>query len=1182
MVKPKMFAEAGVRMRALLIACLLRGGALEMAEAQPDSRLLTTTGQIKALPVEEAKRQLPARFIGTVTYCDRDARQLFVQDASGGIFIHPGDQRPSCRPGDQVEVEGVTDSGEHRAILIGSSVRFLRQGSLPSSRLYRYSELLAEEAESRLVDVSGVVQVAAEQGRGLALTVETDGHLLQAYVRRPYALEPMPILKARVRVRGVCATAATEGQTSKGVQLYVSNIRDIEIEQPAVTGLFAQDVRQIGEVAGSVPGGDSPARVRVQGVVTNLVPGRSIMIRDDTGSIEVETKQTSLVNIGTVMDVVGTLRGEASRRFLRDAEFKRIGFVEVAGQRAGNQGQVGREVRSEIAAGNSSALRTVYRIRRLTAAEAATAQPVRFRSVVTYYDPPHVLFVHGGREGVFVKTGGQVLDVKAGQITELEGVTGQGDFAPWIEQPRFGILGNGAFPEAKPPSAEDFRSGAKHGDWIELRGVVQSIANQQDRAVLEVATADGRFEATIPGLLDSSAPVRWVDAQVRIHGVCNMLFDSRRQITGMRVLVPGPEHILEEKKAPADPFPIPAQSIASLKQFDPNNALLHRVKVNGTLTHQQSDETFFIQDETGGLFIDPEEKIRRNPGQRVEVVGFADLIGNSRRLRNALVRAVGFGAPPVPRLAGADEFARGVVDGEVISLRARVVEQLHDDGAQILTLRVGSQLFDAILEKRLGMIGQVMPGSLGELTGVCAAQVRGIGLSRKHMLLMRSPLDLKILERPLWWTTRRVMTLVSLMAAVSLAGLLWVQTLRRRVSEQTAIIRQQFDRENSLQQKLQETQKLESLGVMAGGIAHDFNNLLTTILGNVSLAESEVRHDSPLRAYFQSIEKASLQAAGLCKQMLAYAGGGQVAARLLDLSSLVAETRDLLEVSIGGKQKLRFDLAKDLPAVSADEAQIRQVLLNLVINASEAIGDQLGIIGISTGTTRVKQDDLLECHGTTELTPGEYVRLDVADTGCGMSPEIQARIFDPFFTTKFTGRGLGLAAVLGIVRGHEGALRVRSQPGRGTTFRLLLPPAPAGAAQPHRLINGPPSWKSKGTILLIDDEEPVRKAVGRMLESFGFEVLSAEGGRCGINLFREQASRVDLVLLDLTMPDLNGLEVFRELKQIQPEARILVMSGYSEQETVAKFEGNGLAGFLSKPFKTEELSRMLQSVLGER
>jgi len=374
-----------------------------------------------------------------------------------------------------------------------------------------------------------------------------------------------------------------------------------------------------------------------------------------------------------------------------------------------------------------------------------------------------------------------------------------------------------------------------------------------------------------------------------------------------------------------------------------------------------------------------------------------------------------------------------------------------------------------------------------------------------------------------------------------------------------------------IERKFQETQKLESLGVLAGGIAHDFNNLLTGILGNACLARLGLPPESSRHDYLEQIELSSQRAADLCKQMLAYSGKGRFAIQRIDLGSLVTETVHLLQLSISKKAVLKLNLAQPLPEVLADATQLRQIIMNLVMNASDAIGDKSGLITIHTSSLRADEEYLNELVGEPDLPAGEYVVLEVTDNGCGMSPETQARIFEPFFTTKFTGRGLGLAAVLGIVRGHKGALKVYSELGHGTTFRLLLPAANAASAETRVERPAPPKWRATGTVLVIDDEESVRLVAGRMLKAIGFEVLTAADGVDGLAVYRAHAEEICAVLLDLTMPRMDGEETFRELRELRADACVVLMIGFNEQEAGARFVGKGLAGFLQKPFTPDEL-----------
>jgi signal transduction histidine kinase/CheY-like chemotaxis protein len=381
--------------------------------------------------------------------------------------------------------------------------------------------------------------------------------------------------------------------------------------------------------------------------------------------------------------------------------------------------------------------------------------------------------------------------------------------------------------------------------------------------------------------------------------------------------------------------------------------------------------------------------------------------------------------------------------------------------------------------------------------------------------------------------------------------------------------------------QLQHTQKLESLGVLAGGIAHDFNNLLTGILGNADLALLKLASASPARNNLAEIETAARRAAELCGQMLAYSGKGRFVVEAVSINELVEEMAHLVEISISKKAVLRYDFADNLPAIEADATQMRQIVLNLITNASEAIGEKSGVISISTGAMECDGDYLTETYLDEQLNEGVYVYVEVSDSGCGMDAETQAKIFDPFFTTKFTGRGLGLAAVLGIIRGHGGAIKVYSEPGKGTTFKALFPALDGPAAASRETNSQVEDWQGSGTALLVDDEETVRTVGKLMLEEMGFDVTLAVDGRDGVEKFREHQDEIALVLLDMTMPGMGGEETFREIRRIKPDAAVILSSGYNEQEVTSRFAGKGLAGFIQKPYQYQTLLEKVREVLAD-
>ncbi len=387
------------------------------------------------------------------------------------------------------------------------------------------------------------------------------------------------------------------------------------------------------------------------------------------------------------------------------------------------------------------------------------------------------------------------------------------------------------------------------------------------------------------------------------------------------------------------------------------------------------------------------------------------------------------------------------------------------------------------------------------------------------------------------------------------------------------------DEHRSLEAQVQQAQKLESLGVLVGGIAHDFNNLLVGMLGNAELVLSGLAEGTPEHQAVSEIEKAASRAAELTHQMLAYAGRASFEVKPVRLNALIEEMKPLLASMISKKALVRYRLGEDFPLLEGDPSQLRQVVMNLIINAAEALEEKEGLVRVKTGVTEISGDQLRKAYLAEDLPAGPYAYLRVSDNGSGMDEETRNRIFDPFYTTKFAGRGLGLAAVLGIVKSHHGAIRVETAAEKGTTFTLYFPIVEVTGELED---TGPvvqSDWRGSGTVLVVDDEPTVRGVVTTVLERMGFTTLEAVDGREGLETFRRHAEEIRAVLLDMTMPRLDGGEAFREIHRLRPDTPVILLSGYTEEEAARRFHGSGLAGFVHKPFRPRMLIEKLRQIL---
>jgi len=392
--------------------------------------------------------------------------------------------------------------------------------------------------------------------------------------------------------------------------------------------------------------------------------------------------------------------------------------------------------------------------------------------------------------------------------------------------------------------------------------------------------------------------------------------------------------------------------------------------------------------------------------------------------------------------------------------------------------------------------------------------------------------------------------------------------------EGVVIVLRDVTERREMEARILQSQKFESLGVLAGGVAHDFNNLLTSVLGNASFAAQILPPDSPARDLLDRVQVAARRAAELTRQLLSYAGQRTVQGQPVRISDLTLEMTELLRVSVGRKCTLTLDLPEDLPPVRADATQLRQVVMNLIMNAAESYGEAGGEVRVRAGVRDCDEASLRSCFFVSDrASPGQHVFVEVSDQGSGMSPEMLPRIFDPFFTTKFTGRGLGLASTLGVVRSHGGAISVQTAPGRGSVFTVLLRSDEKMSSHPparEATLSSRPA-PAHGAILVIDDEQAIREVCRAGLESQGFQVITAEDGASGLSAFAQWREQLRLVLLDVTMPNTDLLEVLAKIQREAPRLKVILTSGHAEDDVMRRLPAGSRPRFLQKPFSLEEL-----------
>jgi len=568
-------------------------------------------------------------------------------------------------------------------------------------------------------------------------------------------------------------------------------------------------------------------------------------------------------------------------------------------------------------------------------------------------------------------------------------------------------------------------------------------------------------------------------------------------------------------------------------------------------------------------------------GDKVEAVGFLPLGVKLPVLENAELRVLGKGTPEPPAETSGEDLMTGGLDSRLVRLEAHLVGRRESYGDEVLTLQSGKTAFTAVLEQPQPFpeLRDLRPGSMLRLTGVCNVTwdvTRTPPEPVSFRLLLRSPSDIGVVQMASWWTARNTLGVLASMCALVIVVLAWVFVLQRRVNKQTAMLAAKLQSEKQLQEQLSQAQRLESVGRLAGAVAHDFNNLLTVINGYSELALARLGAADPLRSSLGQIRRAGERAAALTKQLLGLSRKQIIQPQPVDLNEIVTDARDMLQPLLGESIEVRTTLEPGLGQVVADPGQIDQILMNLAVNARDAMPGG-GTLTIETRNVEVSDPG----EGTPIAIPaGSYIKLMVTDTGSGMSETTRQQVFEPFFTTKALGggTGLGLATVYGIVKQNGGWIDVQSELGAGTAFHIWLPRVSAAAVSES---SGAPNGAAGGAqrLLVVDDQEDVRRFAVEVLESHGYSVLSAADAESALELIERHPDPIQLLVTDVVLPGINGRELARRLMTLRPTTQVLYMSGYTRDVIAARGVLDPSVSFLAKPYSPGELVAKVKEIL---
>lgn len=723
-------------------------------------------------------------------------------------------------------------------------------------------------------------------------------------------------------------------------------------------------------------------------------------------------------------------------------------------------------------------LATAAAIRALPPEQAARHLPAQVTGVITFYD--RLAWRQSRRGALYVqdKTGGIYVDLedlrpglRTGERVRIRGYSGVGGAAPILVAQQIAVLGVAPLPPPRVLNLRQAATGLADAQRITVEGVVQSQHFTHLGLVLELKADLAAMPVRLP-LPPSRTVPHWVDAGVRVTGVLATIFVGTER-TGIEIFVPGTQSITVVQPAPAHPFQLPVHAIGDLLRFTPWGVFPHRVRVQGVVT-AASAAGCQIQDATGGAWVAWASGRPAPPppplGAWVTAVGFPTLMGGAVRLQEARLRQLRRGPPPaalpLPAMTRAHNQLNGRLAFAVARLRDVTVRPSAETPRQVtLYLSRPAGPLEAVLTGAgAGRLAarHLLPGSLLRLTGIALpAQPSASttpGPVMEWRLWLRGSDDVAVLERPSWWTGERLRWILLAVAVLGLLALAWVFSLRRSLNRQAGALTRSAAERAELERQLQQAQRLEALGRLAGGIAHDFNNLLTVVAGRTAMLLAGAS-DARQRPALEAIQGAAERAAALTRQLLAYSRRQALAPAPLDLNAVLREFEPMLRALVGDSVVLEAEYGPNLPLVFADRGPLEQVVMNLAINARDAMPGG-GHLRLRTSLAR-----RADTAGPPPASPGPFVQLEVSDTGAGMSEEVRHRIFEPFFTTKDPGQGtgLGLALVYGIMQESGGQITVRSTPGQGTTFLVLLPPAPAAVPLAARAAVGGSAGSAAGT-----------------------------------------------------------------------------------------------------------------------
>jgi two-component system, sensor histidine kinase and response regulator len=771
-----------------IAAPVTSNGADNRAATSP---VLTHIRGVQSLSSEDAAKGYQVRLTALVTYSDAD-KGVYLQDSTGAFCVS-GDLRGSPSfVGRLVELEGQTIYRSGAPNVAGAQLKIVSPAQFPEPRQVNIKDVLGGKLASQWVELHGTAQHVStkEQSQTLKLSQGADAIIL--HILDPPKSTGPQFSDAVVRVRGVCDVINDASGRIDRIELLVPGFDHIQIDEPSREDTFSDPIVRLADLRN--PGQLPNRRIHIEGIAAGQRLGEWILLREETETVLVQTEQMIPVVLGQRVGAVGIPVQGPTNLILRAGAYRLA--------------QAGDTISSAAPAAVSPPasalplLTRVEQIRSLSVEQASQRYPVRIQGVVTYYHAEGFeFFVQDATGGIFVNPSSQKFAVRTGQFVEIEGVSGPGDFAPIISKPKVTVLGEKAFPAPEFTTLEQMVRGLQDSRWVEVEGWIVSATKEWDRLILEVAAKNGRFKAKVPHFLNKEIPQQLQGASVRLKGVCATLFNQKRQLTGIQLLVPTVDQIAVEEMRPADPFLLSEQTIASLMQYNSPGTLRRMVKIKATVANSWNEASLYLQDGTGSLYAQLQDKADFQPGDVVEVAGTPVPGVAAPVLHDAIARKIGSAGPPRPKNVTVRTLLEGRLDSQLVSLEARLADVGVQGLTHILRMEDGTNRFDAVLMSQRGNATGLRPESRLLLTGICVMKWDEGNRPLSFILLLRSSKDVQVLGLAPWWTSRKILAGLGVLFALGLAGAAWVIALRHRVNQQTMQIRERLEREAALEER---------------------------------------------------------------------------------------------------------------------------------------------------------------------------------------------------------------------------------------------------------------------------------------------------------------------------------------------------------------------------------------------